>query len=344
MTASRRKIRPFACAVLALSASFGGARAESAPAKPFSIVKRLAGPDGGWDFLSVDSAARRLYAARSYGVLSLDLASGRLTGKLADGQGVHGVLPLPDSNLVISSNGKGNNALLFNGASGEVAATIVTGASPDAMAFEPKSGLVAIFNGKSHDATLFDPRTRAVAATVALDGKPEEAAADGHGAIFVNLEDKAQIAALDATAHSVRTRYALPGCDGPTGLALDAQSGLLISACDNHVAKVLEAATGKDVATLKICAGPDGALLDARRRRLFIPCADGHMTVVSLAGGEARVVADVVTGPRAKTGAVDEATGRVYLGTAKFAPPEKAGGKPKALPGTFEILVLSDEN
>ncbi len=344
MSASRRIKLRFACAALALASTFGGACADGAAARKFNIVRRLAGPDGGWDFLSVDSAARRLYVARSYGVLSVDLAGGRVTGKLVDGNGVHGVLPLPNSGLVISSNGKGNDAMLFDGASGKVAATIATGGSPDAMAFEPKSGLVAIFNGKSRDVTLFDPRTRAVAATVALDGKPEEAAADGSGKIFVNLEDKGQIAVLDAGDRRVQGRYTLPGCDGPTGLAFDAQGGLLISACDNHVAKILEAATGKDLATLPICAGPDGAMLDARRRRLFIPCADGHMSVLSLAGGQAKLVGDVVTGQRAKTGAVDEATGRVYLGTAKFAPPEKAGGKPKALPGTFEIIVLSDEN
>ena len=333
-----------ALAALALACGLGAARADEAPNKPFGIVKRFSGPDGGWDFLAVDSAARRLYVARSYGVLSVDLASGGVTDKLVAGNGVHGVLPLPDSGLVVSSNGKSNNVLLFDGATGKIEATIASGASPDAMVFEPKSGLVIIFNGKSSDATLLDPRTRTIVATIGLEGKPEVAVADGTGQVFVNLEDKAQIAVLDIAARAVKSRFDLPGCEAPTGLALDGQSSLLVSACANQVAKVLDAATGKDLATLTICAGPDGALLDARRRRLFIPCADGQMSLISFVGREARALSTITTGGGAKTGAVDAATGRVYLGAAQFAAPEKAGAKPKALPGTFEILVLSDEN
>jgi DNA-binding beta-propeller fold protein YncE len=330
-------------AALALCGSLAALRAEMAPQKSFAIVQRFKGPDGAWDYLSVDSSAHRLYVARSYGVLSVDLASGAVTDKLVDGAGVHGVLPLTGGR-VVSSNGKSNNALIFDGGSGKVEATVTTGASPDAMVIEPKSGLVAIFNGKSRDVSLLDPRTREIAATIVLDGKPEAAASDGKGLIFVNLEDKAEIAVVDAATQKVKTRYALPGCESPTGLALDSQTGALVSACDNHVAKVLDAATGKDLATLPICAGPDGAMLDARRRRLFIPCADGQMSVLSLAAKEVKVAATVATGSRAKTGAVDEATGRVYLGAAQFSAPEKQGDKPKALPGTFEILVLSDEN
>ena len=315
-----------------------------APARPFAIVQHIAGPDGHWDLMSVDSAAKRLYIGRSYGVMAVDLATGQVNPKLVEGAGVHGALPLPGSNLVLSSNGKSNDALLFDGSSGKIEAKFATGASPDVMVLEPKSGLVAIFNGKSQDATLYDVRARSVVDAIKVGGKPEFAVADGQGRLLLNLEDKAQIAVIDVAARKVAGHFALPGCESPTGLALAAKLGVVIAACDNKVAKILDAATGKDLATLPICAGPDGAMIDERRSRAFIPCADGTMTVIALPSREAiAVAATVSTGAGARTGAVDEATGRVYLGAAKFAA-AKAGEKPQALPGSFEILVLSDAN
>ena len=306
---SPRQAACFALASLSLCATFATAvvdGAAKAQAKSLAIVQRFKGPDGSWDFMAVDAAAHRLYVARSYGVLSVDLASGAVTDKLVDGAGVHGVLPLQGGSLVLSSNGKSNNALMFDGASGKVEATIATGNSPDAMVFEPKSGLVAIFNGKTRDASLLDPKTRQVVATIALDGKPEVAAADGQGRIFVNLEDKAEIAVLDAASHAVKSRYALPGCEGPTGLALDRQTGVLVSACDNQSPRLsmLRPARIRDPADLRR-AGQRHAGRQAAPP--VHPCADGQMSVLSLAGTqekpEVKVSATVATGPRAKTGA-----------------------------------------
>lgn len=340
MSGSSAKFALFCAMGLAASAP---ALAES-PARPFAIIQHIAGPDGRWDLMSVDSAARRLYVGRSYGVMAVDLATGQVSPKLVEGAGVHGALPLPGSRLVLSSNGKSNDALLFDGVSGKIEAKFATGASPDVMVVEPKSGLVAIFNGKSQDATLFDPKARAVVGAIAVGGKPEFAVADGQGRLLVNLEDKSQIAVIDVAARAVTGHFALPGCESPTGLALSAKLGVLIAACDNKVAKILDAATGKDIATLPICAGPDGAMIDERRSRAFFPCGDGTMTVIALPSRESiAVAATVPTGAGAKTGAVDEATGRVYLGSAKFGA-AKDGEKPQALPGSFEILVLSDAN
>jgi DNA-binding beta-propeller fold protein YncE len=276
--------------------------------------------------------------------MAVDLATGQVSPRLIEAEGVHGALPLPGSNLVLSSNGKSNDATLFDGASGKIEAKFPTGASPDVMAVEPKSGLVAIFNGKSQDATLYDPRARAVVGSINVGGKPEFAVGDGQGRLLLNLEDKATIAVIDVAARKVTGHFALPGCESPTGLALAKKLGVLIAACDNKVAKIIDAATGKDLATLSICDGPDGAMVDERRSRAFIPCGDGTMSVLALPSREGvAVAATVATGAGARTGAVDEATGRVYLAAAKFTP-AKGGEKPQAIPGSFEILVLSDAN
>ncbi len=339
-----RAVNSFLKAVIVFVATASALAAAAQPAaNSFAVVQRIAGPDGGWDLASVDAGTHRLYVARDYGVMAVDLASGKVTDKVVDGAGVHGVLPVPNSALVVSANGRSNDAVLFDGVSGKVEATIPTGVSPDAVVVEPKSGLVVIFNAKSKDATVYDIANRAGAGAVALGGKPEAAAADESGRIFVNLEDTAEIAIVDVAARKTTGDYALPGCEAPTGLARDASLGVLISACKNQVAKVVDEKSGKDLATLAICKGADGVLLDDRRHRAFIPCADGALTVLALGGPDiAKVAATVQTQPGAKTGALDPETGRVYLPTAKFAPPESEGARPKPLPGTFEILVVSE--
>ena len=311
----------------------------------YVVAGSIAGADGGWDFASVDPETNRLFVARSNGVTAVDLATRMVTDILVEGAGVHGVSPIPGTPFAISANGKFANALLFDKLTGKIEATFPTGQGPDAIVVEPKSGLVVIFNGKSHDATLVDVTSKSVVGAIALDGKPEVGAADGTGRVFVNLEDKNAIAVIDVAARRVVGAYALIGCDAPTGLAFDQQTGVLISACDNNVAKVIDAKTGADVATLKIGKGPDGVLLDAPRRRAFIPAADGTLSVLALRARDEIVLVGAVTiTAGAKTGAVDPSTGNVYLPSVKLQPPEKEGARPKPVPGSFTILVVAPKN
>jgi len=311
----------------------------------YELAGRIKGPDGGWDLLVADPDAKRLYVARSYGVMAVDLASGTVTDKLVDGAGVHGVLLLPGTPLAISTNGKSNDAVLFDRTTGQIVLKVPTGTSPDALLIEPKTGLVVIFNGKSADATLYDPTSRSVVGTITLEGKPELGAADGHGRVFVNLEDKASVAVIDVAGRKVTARYALPGCEDPTGLRFDAKRGVLIAACANKIAKVIDAATGNDLGSLPIGKGPDGLLIDDKRRRALIPAGDGTLTVLNLSGpGPIEVTATVTTLAGARTAALDETTGSVYLPTAQLAEPEKAGDRRKPVPGTFEVLIVSPKD
>lgn len=328
--------------ILILASTIAGASLTATAADhPFRIVERIAGPDGPWDYASVDAARRRLYVSREYGVMAIDLVTGAKTEKLVAGAHVHSVLPLPGGSAVVSSNGATGLLTWFDGDTGAVKAETPAGTSPDGMLIEPKTGLVIVFAGKSHDAHLFTQDSASAGDPIALGGKPEAAAADGTGRVFVNIEDKAEIAVLDAPARRVVGAYALPGCESPSGLARWPARKLLIAACENHLALVLDETSGAVVARLDTCDRPDSAFLDLPRKRGFIPC-DGSLAELSLGDdGRVSVAAVIETQRGARTGAVDPETGRVYLPTAKFAPAE-GGARRKLIPGTFEVLVLTD--
>jgi DNA-binding beta-propeller fold protein YncE len=325
-----------ALALLALP--LGGA----APAKPLGIVQRIAGPDGGWDLLSVDANHRRLLVARSDGVMAVDLATGAVTPRFVPGARLHAVLAVPGSGLGLATSGQADAAILFDTGSGAVRAEVPTGANPDAAIYDPASRLVWVMNAKDGTASVIDPRAAKVVATVMIGGGLELPALDGRGHLFVNVEDKNELAEIDLKTRRVMRRIALTGCDSPTGLAY-LPSGYLLSACANKVATLVRASTGKLEGTLAIGARPDGAFYDPVRRRAYVPAGgEGNLTVIDARGPRPRVVATVPTQTGARTGAVDPATGRVYRPTARFGPPAAPGQRGKMVPGSFEILVIGE--
>lgn len=323
-------------AVLALIAS------PLVHAADLKIVTTIKGADGPWDYASVDSEANRLLVGRGDGVLAVDLATGAVTGTLVPGQRVHGVIGLPGG-LGASANGNSNDVTLFKVADGAVLATIPVGAKPDAMVRDPKSGLVAVMNGHDSTVSLIDPEKKAVAGTISVGGGLEFGAADGEGKIFVNIEDKNELVALDIAGRKVAARYPLPGCDGPAGMAIDAAHHVLLSACHNGVAIATSSLDGHVIATLPIGKGPDAAIYDEKNKRFLVPCgSDGVITVISDEDGHLASAGSVATERGARTGALDPATGRIYLPTAEFEP-AKAGERPKAIPGTFHIVVVGEK-
>jgi YVTN family beta-propeller protein len=315
--------------------------ADTAP--KLSVIGTIPGPDGGWDIASIDAAARRLYIARSDGVMAVDLDSGKVEPKLVEGKRLHSVLPLPDGKA-LSTNGGSDNATLFEAVTGKVSATIPTGKNPDATVFDPSSGLALVMNGRDGSISLVDPKTATVTGTIDVGGKLEFAAADGHGRAFVNVEDRGEIAVVDIAAKKVVARYALSGCDEPSGLALDPDTGVLVAACDNNKALAVQSKDGAVLATLPIGGRPDTTIFDAERKLFFIPCGEGNIAIISEKAGEApAVIGTATTANGARTAALDPKTGRLYLPTADFengAPGEK---KHKVVPGTFRILVVGEK-
>ncbi|MFC4307968.1 YncE family protein [Steroidobacter flavus] len=330
----------FATALLATGALVAAHEASAADAPaPYAVIQHIAAKDGGYDYVSIDSAAHRLYMARNDGVMTVDLKTNKVTPRFVAGDEVAAVLIIPDTSLMLSTNWASGKATLFDRLTGQIKAQIPVGKGPDAALYDPASKLAFVMNGESNDVTLVDLTKAAAVATIPVGGKPEAAASDGHGRVYLNIEDTAEIVVIDSHAHKVVGRYAMKGCKEPTGLAFDPTTGLLISACHNSVAKLIDARTGADKGSAKIGADADGAIFDATKRLVFIPCNSGTMTVLKLdMNGKAQPVQQVQTHEGARTAALDPTTDRLYLPSANFV--DGKGGEREAVAGTFEVLVV----
>ncbi len=293
-------------------------------------------------FAAIDGATRRLYVARGFGVTAIDLDSGHVTRQLVAGDHVHMATPLPGGRA-LSTNGDLDTATLFDAGSGEVIAQLKTGKDPDVATFDSSSGLVFVMDHQEGDITLIDPNEAKVIGRLAVGGVLEGAVADGRGRLFVNVRDQNKMAVIDTAARSVLRRYDLPGCEGPTALGADFESGLLVATCANRMALGIRASDGAVVAPrLAIDRKADAVLFDPVRRHFFIPCGrDGTLVVISeTKEGQWAVQYSVATAVGAHTGALDSKTGRIYLPTADFHL-TLSGIAPTD--GTFRVLILGFE-
>lgn len=313
--------------------------ATAAAAAPYRIIDRIAGPDGGWDYVRVDTTNNRLLVARGTSVMAIDLASKAVTPGLAPGVRLHDALPINGGAEVLVTNGGTDTAVFVDAKSGTSLAIVATGKGPDAATFDPVSGLVLVMDHAGGTMTLIDPTTRAVTATISVGGKLEAAvAADGKA--FVNVEDRNEIAVIDMAKRAVVARHALPGCDGPTGLAFDAKSHMLIAACDGSTV-IVDAVNGKVVKALATGGGADGVAFDPGQRLAFVSAgAAGTLTVVAVDGARSKIVQTLPTQTSARTIAYDSRTDRLYLPAARFGPTPAGGGRAPMQPGSFEVLVI----
>jgi DNA-binding beta-propeller fold protein YncE len=306
----------------------------------YHVVARLPAGDGGWDIASVDPVDQRLYIGRTDGVTAIDLKTGKATDRIVAGQRVHAALAIPGTHEVISTNGESDTATLFDGRTGEVRATIPTGKKPDAAAYDPATATLWVMDPGSGEATEIDPRSAKVLATVPVGGSLEFAVSDGRGQLYVNVEDRNEVAVIDTRARKVIARFPLQGCDGPTGIAYDAASREIVSACGGNAVAIVSAPDGRQIARLPIGKGPDGAAFDARRNLALVPAGrDGNLTLIRL-GSVPKVVGQVPTAVSARTIALDPVSGRAYLPSATLAPAQ-GNERPKPAPGTFRVIVVS---
>jgi DNA-binding beta-propeller fold protein YncE len=320
-----------------------GAGAQPAtPAPVYAVAGHIPIPDGGFDYSSFDPVHRRVYLSRTGAVLALEVDTKTVTGHLADVQHGHEALPLDQGAMLLVTDSGSNSAHLVDAMSGKLLADVPTGQKPDSALFDPASGLALVMNGRSGDVTLVDPATKAAVGQIAVGAALEFGVSDGAGKVFVNVEDQNRIAVIDTKALFLATHYDLKGCEGPTGMAYAADTGVLIAACANKMAKVIRASDGTDLATLAIGAGPDAVIYDAKRGLAFIPCGhDGVLEVIAVRdAGHIAIVQRLKTQAGAKSGAVDPQTGTLYLPTAHYVA-AAGGGKPTATPGSFEFLVVS---
>jgi DNA-binding beta-propeller fold protein YncE len=324
----------------ALIAATSAVGATPAPQARYHIVDRIPGPDGGWDYASYDAARNRVLVARTAAVTAVDLKTRAVNGAFASAARGHAAFPVNGGAEVVITNGNTNTATFVDATTGALIATVETGAGPDDAIVEPKTGLLVVMDHKGGTLTLIDTRAHKAVGAIAVGGTLEAAAVDGAGRLFVNVEDKNQIAVVDIPGRKVLARYELKGCEGPTGIAYAPADKLLISSCDG-VAEIVQANTGKVVRQIKIGDGADGVAYDAGRHLAFIPAGvSGTLAVISVAHGDATLADTIPTQKGARTLAIDTAGGRVFLPTAVYVAGVN-GGRPTPTPGTYELLVLS---
>lgn len=339
---------------LMAAALTSGEAAAPRDVQQYVVSAKIPGSGGSWDYAVVDDYDSRLYLAQD-GVTALDLRSGALTSALVQGKMTHGLAPLGDGSVAVD-DAVTRAITVFNGATGHVLATIQTAHDNpvggvhalDALVLEPKTGLLAAVNGESGLLVLADLERQSVVGTVKIGGKPEYAAVDGAGRIYINVEhdEVAQIAVVDVRARKVVAHIPLRGCDGPTGLAYDREADLLMSVCENGIVKFIRAGNAEEVASLPVGKGADAIMFDPRRRRAFVAGAEaGTLSIIAVRSAtEISVIQTLATQRGTRLGAVDSATGKVYLPAAKFAPPVPPNPYPSVVPGTFVILVVAPGN
>jgi DNA-binding beta-propeller fold protein YncE len=335
------------------------APAQISAQQPYKVIdKWKIGGDGFWDYLTADPAAHRLYITRGTQLLAIDTATGKQVGAVTGLHGVHGVALDTAGKFGYISDGGANAVVVFDRTTLATVATIPTGGQgPDAIVFEPATQTVWAFEGRSKDAAVIAAAGNAgspgdgsssvgwkVVANIALPGRPEAAAVDGKGLVFDNIEDKSEIVRLDAHSNTVTATWPLTGCEGPSGLTMDADGSRLFAVCDKHMA-VLDANTGKPLATPAIGDGPDAAGWDAAHSLAFASCGEGVLSVVDASKSSYPTIETLPTQKGARTMAYDSASDRVYLVTAGFGPrpeatPQNPRPRPAIVPGSFTVIVV----
>ena len=304
------------------------------------------GGDGGWDYLAVDPQSGFLYITRGNHVMVVDTTSGKVVADITGLKGTHGVAFDTDGKTGYISDGASNAVAVFDRASNKILQTVPAGTNPDGILFEPSTRTIWAFNGRSKNATVIDARTKQVVATVALAGKPEFPVADGKGSVFVNIEDKNEIAHIDAKTSTVLAEWPI-GCESPSGHAIDVANNRLFAVCDGKKMAVIDAGTGKIVATPAIGEGPDAAAYDPSTHNVFSSNGEGTLTVAHQDSPDSySVLQDLPTQRSARTMALDPKTGKIYLVAAEFGPrpaatPENPRPRSPVIPGSFVVIVVS---
>jgi YVTN family beta-propeller protein len=321
--------------------AIAGPAAADDPAPPeYRVLKTIKlGGNGGWDYLNMDSAARRLYISRSTRVQVVDVDEGKLVGEVAKTPGVHGIALDTKRGQGFTSNGGENTVTVFDLKTLEEKARVKVGTGPDGILYDPASDRVFTFNGRGKDATAVSAATGKVDGTVALGGKPESATSDEKGTVYVTIEDKNEIVAIDAKKLTITARWAVAPAAEPVGLSMDRAGGRLFCSCHSKHMAILDAASGKVLATPPIGRGTDFCVYDQELRRAYSSNGDGTLTVVGEKGGKYEVLAEVKTQGGARTCALDAKTHNVLLVTATMKPAAK-GARPQPEPDSFVVLVV----
>jgi DNA-binding beta-propeller fold protein YncE len=318
-----------------------GVSAEPADAT-FQVVKKIeVKGEGGWDYLTMDAEAGRLYISRSNRVVVVDVEKGKVVGEVAKTPGIHGVAIDPKRKKGFTSNGGDSTVTIFDLETLKEISRVEVGKKPDAIIYDPASDRIFTFNAGSSDATALAAEDGKVAGTVKLGGKPEFAVADEKGMVYVNIEDKDEVVAIDSKKLEVKNRWKLAPGKEPTGLSMDRKKRRLFVSCHNEKMVVLNADNGKVLDTAPIGKGTDASIFDQSAGLAFSSNGDGTLTVIEEKPADKyHVVTNVATQAGAKTMALDTKTHLIYLGAARYKAPEAGQRRGKMEPDSFVVLVV----
>jgi DNA-binding beta-propeller fold protein YncE len=302
--------------------------------------------EGGWDYLSVDAAARRLYVSHGTVVVVIDIDRDSVVGAIADTPGVHGLAVASELKRGFASNGREDKASIVDLQTLKTLSKVDTGQNPDGMLYEPGKQEVYMFNGRGKSATVFEAMSGKVVATIPLSGKPEFPTCDPQaGRVYDNIEDKSEVAVIDTKTHQVVATWPIAPGEEASGMAIDVAHHRLFLGCDNKLMIMMDSTNGKVVASVPIGEGVDANAFDPGTQLAFSSCGSGTVTIARETSPETLVVVQTLaTEARARTMALDPLTHKIYLASARFeAQPEAAAGaprqRPKMIPGTFKISV-----
>jgi DNA-binding beta-propeller fold protein YncE len=303
-----------------------------------------------WDYLTVDSAGKRLYVSHSTEVVVIDTTTNTVVGRIADTPGVHGMAIVPALGRGFTTNGRENKVGVVDLKTLQTVSKVDTGANPDAIVYDPKQKEIYALNHTGHSATAFDAATGKVTATIPLAGTAESGAADpGVGRVFVNIEDKNSIDVIDVATHAVVANWPVAPAEEPTGMAIDPASHRLFVGGGKSLV-MIDDTTGKVVASAPICGGTDATFYDPGTKLVFVSCRDGHVTIAHMdSPTKLTVVQTLETAPLSRTMALDPATHKIYLSAVKLPPADpnaapaaagQAGRGPTPVPDSFHVLVF----
>ncbi|HUA39654.1 MAG TPA: YncE family protein [Candidatus Sulfopaludibacter sp.] len=314
---------------------------------PYHFIKEIpVGGNGGWDYLSVDSTAQRLYVSHATEVAVIDLAKDQVCGVITNTPGVHGVAIAADLGLGVTSNGHENKAGIVELKTLQTLSKVDTAEGPDGYTYDPALNEAYLFCGRAQAATVIDVKGQKVVATIPLGGRPEFAQADPTaGRVYDNLENKSEVAVIDAKTHQVVNRWPIAPGEEASGMAIDVKNHRLFLGCHNKLMVMMDSASGKVLASVPIGQGVDANAFDPETRLAFASCSDGTTTIAKEeAPDKLTLVQSLQTQRGARTMALDPATHKIYLATAQFEPPAEGERRPRMVPGTFKILVYGMDN
>lgn len=332
-----KKFSVLQSAVLALFTSVTACYSQT----QYQLLKEIPiGGEGGWDYASVDSTARRLYVSHASKVVVIDLDADKIVGEITNTPGVHGVAIASDLGKGLVTCGRENKGALVDLRTLQITSKLDTGANPDGMLYEPEQKEFYTFNGRGSSATVIDAREGKVVATIPLGGKPEFPQADpAMHRVFDNLEDKSEVVAIDTQKHEVVNRWSIAPNEEPSGMAIDTKNHRLFLGCGgSKTMAMLDYTTGKVVASVPIGDGVDANAFDPETQLAFASCGDGTVTIAHEDSPEKlTVVQTLKTQQGSRTMTIDPRTHKIYLAAAKYEAGQ--GRRGRMTPDSFKVLV-----